>query len=451
MAHHIRRFAFILFVLALNSTASALENDEVFLFSYFDSNGENGVYLAMSEDGRTFTDLNGGNVVFTPPAWSDGDVLTRDPSIVYHDGTFNMVWTSDWWGNNFGTASSTDLLNWSTPVQVFPYAGYAAQDQPWNVWAPELHYDPTSGDHFVVWSSTTDAEFNNGDGSEDGHGNDHVLYYSRTSDFQTFTPAEVFFDQGWSVIDGSAAYDDRGTTDTSDDRWVMVVKNERLVTDPDPSGKNLRLTYLDSTIDWNTFDYSDWSAAEDPIIGQGTAIQPVDAEGPILVKNGDEWLIYWDIYTANDYGLASSTDLQNWTDETNNFQLFDSFGNEIVHPRHGTVFVAPRSAISFDIMSYARSDLNGDEDITLDDWIIFTSYHLADLSGLSDPSLFGDLDGDGDNDYLDFRLFQLDYDAYNGSGSFQAMLATVPEPMSALSFTAVGLTLTCLPRSRRAG
>lgn len=426
-------WVFALGLLGLNVCASA-QSDNVFLFSYFDSNGENGVYLAISEDGRTFQELNGGAPVFTPPAWSNGDVLTRDPSIVYHNGTFNMVWTSDWWGDNFGHASSTDLLNWSTPQQVFPFAGFPADQQPWNVWAPEIIYDPTSGDHFIVWSSTNDAERNDGDGSEDGLGNDHRLYFTRTSDFQSFTPAELFFDQGWSVIDGSPAYDDRGTTDTSDDRWVMVVKNEREVTDPPPTGKNLRLTYIDSTIDWNSFSYADWSPAEDPIIGANTSIQPTDAEGPSLVKNGDEWLIYWDKYIANDYGLASSPDLTNWTDETGSFQLLDAQGNEILHPRHGTVFSAPRSAITFGLYSYARSDLNGDADITADDWLIFTANHLADLSASPDPSALGDLDGDGDNDFNDFRIFQNDYDAYHGAGAFSAMIANIPEPATLTLF-----------------
>ena len=43
----------------------------------------------------------------------------------------------------------------------------------------------------------------------------------------------------------------------------------------------------------------------------------------------------------------------------------------------------------------------------------------------------GDLDGDGDNDFADFRLFQADYIAANGAAAFDALL-NVPEPATAL-------------------
>ena len=43
-------------------------------------------------------------------------------------------------------------------------------------------------------------------------------------------------------------------------------------------------------------------------------------------------------------------------------------------------------------------------------------------------ALAGDLDRDGDNDLTDFVNFKTDYDAANGAGAFNAMLANVPEP-----------------------
>ncbi len=333
-------------MLSLGVPALAQHNDEVFVFSFFKGNGESGVYLAWSEDGRNFHVVNNGAAIFEPPKWPHGDHLTRDPSIVYHNGTFNMVWTSDWSGDNFGHASSTDLKNWSAPQQVFPFAGLPASQQPKNVWAPEIHYDAASGDHFIVWASTTSAHLNDGDGSQDAHGNDHRLFVTRTRDFQSFTQARQFFAQGWSVIDGSAAWDDRGSDDPGDGRWVMVVKNEK-ATNQIPPGKNLRLTFFDGNLDFDNYDCARWTAATAPIIGPGSDLQSgALAEGPTLLKHGDQWLIYWDKYTAGDYGLASSTDMLEWTDETANFHLYDANGVEIGHPRHGTVFLAPRSALT---------------------------------------------------------------------------------------------------------
>jgi hypothetical protein len=43
----------------------------------------------------------------------------------------------------------------------------------------------------------------------------------------------------------------------------------------------------------------------------------------------------------------------------------------------------------------------------------------------------GDLDGDGDNDFSDFRLFQTDYIAANGEAAFAALM-NIPEPTTAI-------------------
>jgi len=180
----------LLIVSVLVASPSAAE--DVVLFSYFENNGNSGVYLAYSTDGRTFLPLNNGNVVFTPPQWPNNQVLTRDPSIVFQDGLFHMVWTSDWSGRVFGYASSPDLVSWSTPLQVTPFpVTLPTIDQPINTWAPEIHYDHVQGHFEIVFSSTTPRERDDGDGStgSDYSNNDHRLYSVRTTDFVTFTPA----------------------------------------------------------------------------------------------------------------------------------------------------------------------------------------------------------------------------------------------------------------------
>jgi len=87
--------------------------------------------------------------------------------------------------------------------------------------------------------------------------------------------------------------------------------------------------------------------------------------------------------------------------------------------------------------SFDRSDLNFDGELTRNDWNVFRAYHLQPMSGLSQAQAYGlgDLDGDGDNDFTDFRLFQADYTAMHGAAAF-AQLLTVPEPGS--------LMLSCL-------
>lgn len=387
--------------------------EDIVLFPYFQSNGEAGVYLSYSTDGRTFLPLNNAQPVFTPPQWPSGQNLTRDPSIVYHDGLFHMVWTSNWAGRIFGYASSPDLVSWSTPQQVTPFsASLPALDQPNNVWAPEIHFDQIQGNYQIVFSSTTPRELGDGDGSQDSHGNDHRLFEIRTTDFQSFTPAKVLFDQNFSVIDGQMAFDDRNSSTAADDRWAMAIKRE---TDP-PGGKNIRLTFN------NLAQSNSWSTASAPILGPGSSLRPNEqVEGPSLIRFGNEWLLYADAYTSGHYILIASPDLATWSDQTGALSF------PVGHPRHGTALVVDRSHIGWRFGP--RSDLDDDGQIDAGDWIIFRTNHLADLSALSplERSLRGDLNGDGRNDVDDFVLFKSDYIAAHGEGAFLQMLA-VPEP-----------------------
>jgi hypothetical protein len=403
--------------------AAPARSADVLLFPYFDSNGENGVYLSWSTDGRQFYPVNNGQPVFTPPSW-EGQGLTRDPSISYSDGLYHMVWTSNWGGNVFGHASSSDLMNWSTPQIIQPFA--TGSEQPNNVWAPEIFHDPVADDFKIVWSSTLNSELQDGDGSGDPHGNDHRMFYISTTDFQSFTSPQLLFqDEGYSVIDAFVAYDDRQNELAGDDRWVMALKREQGVAQ---GGKNVRLAFSDVNIAPSSF--GDTTA---PVAGPGSSIRPwEDAEGPSLVYWQDEWLLYWDSYTTGHYSMASSPDLQTWTDQT------ASLSFPVAHPRHGSAFVANTSNIAWDIVF--PGDLNGDGTLNYVDWQTFSQYHLADLSGLAamEQARRGDLDGDGDNDFDDFRLFKQSYLSINGPESFAQLVSRVPEPSTWL-LMAIGL------------
>lgn len=82
-----------------------------------------------------------------------------------------------------------------------------------------------------------------------------------------------------------------------------------------------------------------------------------------------------------------------------------------------------------------RSDLDLDGDVDADDWETFRANHLTDLSSLTAAasSVLGDLDGDLDNDFVDFRLFQADFDGANGVGALASLIsASVPEPSTSV-------------------
>ena len=66
------------------------------------------------------------------------------------------------------------------------------------------------------------------------------------------------------------------------------------------------------------------------------------------------------------------------------------------------------------------------------------------MTGLSTAQRYqlGDLDGDGVNSFIDFGLFEAAFDAANGIGSLQLLIAGVPEPSSAALIAAclIGFT-----------
>jgi hypothetical protein len=101
-------------------------------------------------------------------------------------------------------------------------------------------------------------------------------------------------------------------------------------------------------------------------------------------------------------------------------------------------------------MAYHRSDLNVDGVVNASDWPFFYPNMLTDMSALTgvQRALKGDLNGDGDNDVVDFDLFKADYESFNGPGSFEALLG-VPEP-SALALVLLG-GLAIAASRRRAG
>jgi hypothetical protein len=307
-------------LLRFASAAVAADDDTVLLLAFFRDNGQDGVFLAWSDDGVTFKPLNEDKPVMKPGPWQ-GQNLTRDPSVVYHDGKFRMVWTTNWGGRWFGYAESPDLKQWSAQVKVQPFpAALPDQDQPGNVWAPEICWDPLQKNHAIFWSSTT------------GRTTGHRIFITRTTDGKTFSDARPFFDQGFNCIDGMMAFDDNAAADPKAGGWVMVLKNEL---DVKAGGKNIRMTTAPA-------DFSKpWTPVSQPIAGPGSAVRSNEmAEGPSLLHWQGQWRLFWDAFANGHYCMATSTDLASWTDKTSELKLPPN-------PRHGTVFVAPRHAVAW--------------------------------------------------------------------------------------------------------
>jgi beta-galactosidase len=304
-------------LIGLLSSGLTLAADDVVLMAYFRDNGNAGTFLCVSEDGLKFRPLNNGRPIFTPGTWP-GQGLTRDPSILYHDGNFRLVWTTNWTGRVFGYAESADLAKWSEPVLVSPFPeGSDPQDVPKSVWAPEIHWDPLQKNYLILWSSNTPRL------------GGFRTFATRTTDGKTFTPAKLFFDPGIAVIDAQMLLDPSRPNGL---QWLMVVKDERAIKE---GGKALHLTA--APLDFN----KPWAPLSPSVIGPGSTVRPEEmVEGGCLVKFGGEYRLYCDAFANGHYSLAESPDLKTWTDLTPQLDLPKGV-------RHGTVFTAPRAAVGW--------------------------------------------------------------------------------------------------------
>ena len=278
-------------------------NSNVYLFSYFMGNGEDGLHLAYSYDGFKWEALNNGESLLTPMVGKDR--LMRDPSITRgNDGIFHMVWTTGWWDQHIGYASSCDLIHWSEQ-RTIPVMDHVPETR--NSWAPELFYDEADSLFYIVWASTVTGRFSELSVTESEKGLNHRLWYVTTKDFITFSETALFFDPGFSVIDGAII--------KNENKYWMILKNENSA----PPEKNLRIAI--------TENLKNGFPAEVSANISGNAW----AEGPAPIRIGQYVYVYFDQYRDKKYGAIRSTDGKQWEDVSEQIQFPSG-------TRHGTVF-----------------------------------------------------------------------------------------------------------------
>lgn len=230
----------------------------------------------------------------------------RDPSIVRGpDGLFHMVWTSGWTDRCIGYSESADLVNWSRQDSIFVMKN---EPKARNCWAPEIFYDEISSNYIIIWSTTIPGKFNETAATCDNSYN-HRLYYVTSKDCKTFSDTKLFYNPGFNCIDGFIIRNDR--------KYILVFKDETC----SPAAKNFRIATADSI----TGPYGNLSK----VLPTGSDW----VEGPSLIKRGNEWLLYYDLYRNSRYGIRKSADLITW----------NSVSDNMVKPsgaRHGTVFSA---------------------------------------------------------------------------------------------------------------
>jgi hypothetical protein len=152
-----------------------------------------------------------------------------------------------------------------------------------------LFYDHTAGHWLIVWSSEVTGRFPETDKQSDAN---HRLYACTTKDFKTLSPAELFFDPGYTVIDPDLVEMPGGGA-------VLFFKDER---DKGEKGRKKQVRYVTGP------------GPRGPWSEPSPAITVRWAEGPAALRLGDGWMVYFDEYTRDGYGAVRSTDLIDWVD-----------------------------------------------------------------------------------------------------------------------------------------
>lgn len=283
----------------------AQEKKDVYLFSYFMGNGEDGLHLAYSFDGLKWEPLKNNKSFLTPTAGKDK--LMRDPCIIQGpDGVFRMVWTVSWNEKGIGYAFSNDLINWSEQYYL-PVMEHEPSAR--NCWAPEVFYDDKSKQYIIFWSTTIPGRFPETEISGDDKYN-HRMYFVTTADFRDFTETELFYNHGFNVIDGTMTSDD--------EKYILFLKDETRT----PPQKNIRISTSSKLT-------SGFSKPSEPITGNYWA------EGPTSLKKDGYQIVYFDKYMNHAMGAVRSKDLKNWEDISDQVSFPEG-------TRHGTVFTVPR-------------------------------------------------------------------------------------------------------------
>lgn len=266
------------------------------VFAYFKEPGNQGIYLALSRDGYTFTPLNDGQPWLKPD--TPGEIM-RDIFITRNPGGdgFRAVWTWAWRGSTLGTASSPDLMTWSHHTEV-----PMMKDLPTvrNVWAPETYWDGNAKQWLVIWSSAVD-----------GTTNGNRIWASRTRDFVTFTKPAIFYDPGFVVIDATMFH----RHFESKDDVVFVVKDQSI----DPLRYQVRWTSGPSV-------EGPWAPLSGPITESWS-------EGPSVVQVGSKFIVYYDHYRAPRarYEGVETADWVHWTSINDKMHFPDNC-------KHGSFF-----------------------------------------------------------------------------------------------------------------
>ena len=311
------------------SVAQNEKNMSAYLMVYFLEHSHN-VFFAVSNDGYTFTDVNGGQPILA------GDTLAlqrgvRDPHIYRGpDGAFYLAMTdlhiyakqegirdTEWerdgsiygWGNNRGIVlmKSRDLIHWSRKNISFDqcFEGY---DDIGCVWAPATIYDEEAGKLMLTFTMRKKSGI-------------HSIYYSYVNeDYDSLlTAPQLLFQypRKCSVIDSDITH--------FDGKYHLFYKVD------DFDGVRRRgIRHMASDHASYGYQYEDEWADRDSL----------DVEAPTCFKRIGEnrYVLMYDVYSArpNNMGFCETTDFKHY-EPIGRFNEGVMKGTNFSSPKHGAV------------------------------------------------------------------------------------------------------------------
>lgn len=297
---------------------------KAYLMIYF-KDPTHGLYMALSKDGYSFTDVNNGKPIMA------GDTIAtqkgiRDPYIMRGpDGWFYLAMTdlhifaqkegfrnTEWerdgkeygWGNNRGFVlmKSKDLINWSR-ANLRVDTAFAGLENIGCAWAPELIYDEAKGKIMMYFTMRFGTDVNK-------------LYYTYMNDAFTGmeTRPEVLFEyKDITCIDGDI-------TRVGDKYHLFYVAHD--------GTPGIKQAVSDNVNSGYVYD-PEWY---DP--------EPKACEAPNVWKRigEDKWVLMYDVYgiDIHNFGFSETSDFKNFT----NLEHFNEGvmkSTNFSSPKHGAV------------------------------------------------------------------------------------------------------------------
>ncbi|PFG36522.1 GH43 family beta-xylosidase [Flavimobilis soli] len=326
------------------------EETTAYFFPYFTGEQVGGekIFFGASKgnDALHWDELNDGRAVLTS---DHGEKGLRDPFIIRSpEGDRFFLLATDLQiaaGSNFTVAQergslyleiweSTDLVTWSDQRHVKVSSDYAG-----NTWAPEAHWDESTGSYLVYWASNLyDTTSTTGRSASTSYNRMMVV---STRDFVTFTEPQTWIDvkrgNGLGMIDSTVVEHDGVYYRLTKDEASMTVRQERS-------------TDLHARVEGSlptTTSSPGWQLVKEAVgVGRpnGWGGTFTNGEGPTVFKANDgdvntggqdTWFLFQDqpsYHGGRGYVPFSSTDLASgtWTSVAEQADL-------PLSPRHGTV------------------------------------------------------------------------------------------------------------------